>query len=148
MTDANVREKLKKLDIVVAKLDAPDQRIFEKVNRPVSEEIRLDAIIAGLKEFRKGYTGMLCLQMMFIAENKDAGAEMARIAKGIQPDEVQLNTPLRPCSVKPLSYAEMARIEAQFKGLDATVSSVYGQRKPDVRVIDKVDVIKRRGAEE
>jgi wyosine [tRNA(Phe)-imidazoG37] synthetase (radical SAM superfamily) len=148
MTDASVREKLKKLDIVVAKLDAPDQRIFEKGNRPVSEEIRLDAIIRGLKKFRKGYKGTLCLQMMFIEENKDAGAEMARIAKEIQPDEVQLNTPLRPCPVKPLSHEEMERIEAQFKGLDATVSSVYGKMKPEVRVIDKVEVIKRRGAEE
>ncbi len=145
MTDASVREALQKMDIVVAKLDAPDQRTFETVNRPVSEDIKLDAIITGLKEFRKGYAGTLCLQMMFVAENKDAGAAMARIAKELQPDEVQLNTPLRPCSVKPLSYEDMARIEAHFGGLDATVISVYEKMKPEVRVIDKVAVIKRRG---
>ena len=147
MTDASVREALKKMDLVVAKLDAPDQRTFETVNRPVSNDIQLDAIIKGLKEFRKGYTGMLCLQMMFVAENKESGAEMARISKELQPDEVQLNTPLRPCSVKPLSQEEMARIEAHFNGLDATVISVYEKMKPEVRVIDKVGVIKRRGVE-
>jgi len=134
---------LKKLDIVVAKLDASDQSIFEKVNRPVTEEIKLEAIIKGLIEFRRGYKGKLCLQMMFVDDNKDSGAEMARIAAAIQPDEVQLNTPLRPCAVKPLSQEEMERIQEQFKGF--RVSSVYEKMKPEVRVIDKVEVIKRRG---
>ena len=146
ITDARVREELKKLDIVVAKLDASDQSIFEKVNRPVTEEIKLDAIVEGLTEFRRGYKGRLCLQMMFVDDNKDSGAEMARIAQKIQPDEVQLNTPLRPCAVKPLSQEQMERIQEQFKGFE--VSSVYEKMKPEVRVIDKVEVIKRRGAEE
>ncbi|MEA2075557.1 MAG: radical SAM protein [Euryarchaeota archaeon] len=146
VTDKQVQEELKKLDIVVAKLDAPNQRIFELVNRPVTDEIRLEAIIKGLTEFRRGYKGKLCLQMMFIDENKESGAEMARIAQKIQPDEVQLNTPLRPCAVKPLSQEEMERIEKHFKGFK--VSSVYEKMKPEVRVIDKVEVIKRRGAEE
>jgi hypothetical protein len=50
--------------------------------------------------------------------------------------------------MKPLSYVEMARIEAHFNDLDATVSSVYEKLKPDVTVIDKVAVIKRRGVGE
>ncbi len=146
VTDKRVQEELKKLDIVVAKLDASDQSIFERVNRPVSEEIKLEAIVEGLTEFRRGYKGKLCLQMMFVDDNKDSGAEMARIAEEIQPDEVQLNTPLRPCPIKPLSQEEMERIEKHFKGFK--VSSVYEKMKPEVRVIDKVEVIKRRGAEE
>lgn len=116
------------------------------MNRPVSEEIKLEAIVEGLTEFRRGYKGKLCLQMMFVDDNKDSGAEMARIAEEIQPDEVQLNTPLRPCPIKPLSQEEMERIEKHFKGFK--VSSVYEKMKPEVRVIDKVEVIKRRGAEE
>lgn len=144
ITDEEVREDLKKLDVVVAKLDAPDQRTFEQVNRPVTGEIKVDEIINGLTEFRRGYKGRLCLQMMFVAENKDSRAEMARIAADIQPDEVQLNTPLRPCAVKPLSPAEMAGIQEHFKGF--TVSSVYEKLKPEVRTIDKSGVIRRRGS--
>ncbi|MBN1762090.1 MAG: radical SAM protein [Methanomicrobia archaeon] len=142
ITDATVREDLKKLDIVIAKLDAPDQDTFEKVNRPVSDEIKLDSIIAGLKEFRKGYKGQLCLQMMFVEENKEYGWELARIAAEIKPDEVQLNTPLRPCVVKPVSPDELECIRESFKGLEATVISVYDRMVPDVRVIDKTDVIR------
>ena len=145
ITDATVRDELKTLDIVVAKLDAPDQDTFEKTNRPVSGEITLDAIIAGLKEFRKDYRGRLCLQMMFVEENKDYGWELARIAAEIRPDEVQLNTPLRPCIVKPVSPDGLERIRASFKGLEATVVSVYDRLVPDVRVIDKTEVIRRRG---
>jgi wyosine [tRNA(Phe)-imidazoG37] synthetase (radical SAM superfamily) len=113
------------------------------VNQPVTEEIKLEAIIGGLKEFRRGYKGRLCLQMMFVDDNEDSGAEMVRIVEEIQPDEVQLNTPLRHCAVKPLSEEQMERIEKHFKGFE--LSSVYEKMKPEVRVIDKVEVIKRRG---
>jgi wyosine [tRNA(Phe)-imidazoG37] synthetase (radical SAM superfamily) len=149
IADPEVREELKKLDIVIAKVDAPDQAIFEVVNRPVSAEIKLDEIIAGLKQFRREYRGRLCLQLMFVAANRDSGAELARIAAEIQPDEVQLNTPLRPCGVKPLSVEEMKQIERQFGKLkpEIEVVSVYEKMKPEVRVIDKGAVIRRRGAE-
>jgi len=39
----------------------------------------------------------------------------------------------------------MERIQKHFKGLNATVISVYDKMKPEVRVIDKTEVIKRRG---
>ena len=150
MTDKTVREDLKQLDIVVAKLDAPDQAIFEKVNRPVSAEIKLDEIIAGLKQFRREYQGRLCLQLMFVAANRDSGAALARIAAELQPDEVQLNTPLRPCGVEPLSTDEMTQIEEQFVRLkpEIEIVSVYVKMKPEVRAIDKGAVIRRRGAEQ
>jgi wyosine [tRNA(Phe)-imidazoG37] synthetase (radical SAM superfamily) len=149
IADPEVREELKKLDIVIAKVDAPDQAIFEVVNRPVSAEIKLDEIIAGLKQFRREYRGRLCLQLMFVAANRDSGAELARIAAEIQPDEVQLNTPLRSCDVKPLSVEAMKKIEQQFAKLKPKIEvvSVYEKMKPEVRVIDKGAVIRRRGAE-
>jgi wyosine [tRNA(Phe)-imidazoG37] synthetase (radical SAM superfamily) len=148
ISDEQVREELKKLDIVVAKLDAPDQTSFEKVNRPVSAEIKLDEIIAGLKLFRREYKGRLCLQLMFVEANKAYGAELARIANEIQPDEVQLNTPLRPCAVEPLSAEEMQHIAAQFQHVKAKVVSVYAKLRPEARAIDKGEVIRRRGARE
>jgi wyosine [tRNA(Phe)-imidazoG37] synthetase (radical SAM superfamily) len=143
--DELVREDLKELDIVVAKLDAPQQRLFETVNRPVSSAIQLDAILEGLKTFRRAYHGMLCLQLMFVAANKASAPAMARIAADLRPDEVQLNTPLRPCGVEPLSPEEMHQIEAHFKGMEAVVSSVYEKLKREVAVIDAKDVLRRRG---
>ena len=56
---------------------------------------------------------------------------MARIAAEIKAEEVRLNTPLRPCVVKPLSAAELKGIEEQFLGLK--VSSVYEKMKLEVK---------------
>lgn len=148
ITDEQVREDLQALDIVVAKLDAPQQRLFELVNRPVSDAIQLDAILEGLKIFRRAYHGKLCLQLMFVAANKESAPAMARLAADLAPDEVQLNTPLRPCGVAPLSAEEMHQLEAHFKGLEAVVRSVYDQRKRAAAVMDAKDVLRRRGVRE
>ena len=42
MYDKNVQNDLKKLDIIVAKLDAPNQELFQKISRP-AEGITLEA---------------------------------------------------------------------------------------------------------
>lgn len=148
ITDEGVREDLQALDIVVAKLDAPHQQLFQVVNRPVSDALHLEAILEGLKNFRRAYHGRLCLQLMFVAANRASAPAMARLAADLAPDEVQLNTPLRPCAVAPLSPEEMQQIAAHFTGLEAVVSSVYEQRKRAVTVIAAKDVLRRRGVGE
>jgi wyosine [tRNA(Phe)-imidazoG37] synthetase (radical SAM superfamily) len=85
--------------LVVAKLDTHSQKIFELVNQPI-KDIKLDMVIQAIKEFKSNYSGKLALQIMFVEENKKYALEIAQIAKEINPDEVQLNTPLRPCKVK------------------------------------------------
>ncbi|MBU1006999.1 MAG: hypothetical protein KKH08_05345 [Candidatus Omnitrophica bacterium] len=80
---------------------------------------------------------------MFIAENKKHAKKIAEIAKEINPDEVQINTPLRPCGVKPLSKTEMETIGNYFNGLN--VVSVYEAEKKTVKSISSEDTLKRRG---
>ncbi len=87
--------------------------------------------------------GKLALQVMFIQDNvKDAEA-IASIARNINPDEVQLNTPLRPCGIKPLQEEELSEIKRSFKGLNAI--SVYESRKKYVKPISDAETLKRRG---
>ena len=81
---------------------------------------------------------------MFTAENKESAAEMARISEDIQPDEVQINTLMRPCPVKPLPQGELESIGTHFKGSYATIISVYEKMKPEAAVIDKIEAIKRK----
>jgi len=138
----NVQNELAYADFVIAKLDTSSRESFRKVNRP-SREIEFDAIVAGLKEFRKLFTGKLALQIMFIQDNvKDAEA-IAGIARDIHPDEVQINTPLRPCGVIALGQEKLSEIKNHFKGLNAI--SVYESRKKDVKPISDRDTLKRRG---
>ena len=126
---------------MVFKLDAPNQKLFEKINRP-ARGIKLSKIIKGIKQFKREYKGVLALQMMFIKENKSAARQLAQLARRINPDEVQINTPLRPCGVKPLSKKEISRIKKYFKGLPAY--TVYERKKLKIKPIDIKATLKRR----
>jgi len=138
----NVIKDLFLADLVVAKLDAPSQDIFELVNKPI-KNIRMGAVIRAIKDFRSCYKGRLALQIMFMEENKNFAKEIARIAEEINPDEVQLNTPLRPCGIKPLAKDEMTVLEGYFRGLNTV--SVYKAVKKGVRPISSEYTLKRRG---
>ena len=139
--DSSVRESLCKLDIIVAKLDASNQEVFKKINRPALE-ITFEKTLKGIKKLKKDFHGKFALQIMFMKENKDYAADLANLAREINPDEVQINTPLRPCSVKPLTKTELERIEKEFTGLNTL--SVYNSPKPKTDPLDKLEIFKRR----
>lgn len=90
-----VRDDLRIADIVSIKLDAAQEHVFQRMNRPVPG-ITLEGIIEGAIEFRREFKGKLCLQCMFMPGNLPEAEAMAEIANRIQPDEIQLNTPKRP----------------------------------------------------
>jgi len=141
MPREDVRRDLAGADVVVAKLDASEEELFRKINRPFGD-YSIEEIVQGIKLFRENYQGKLALQMMLIDANKRYYREMAEIAKSLSPDEVQLNTALRPCAVKPLSPREMAAIKVGFEGLD--VAEVYEAPKREVAPLNAVETLRRR----
>ena len=143
--DEEVREELNKLDIVVAKLDACDEESFREINRPV-EELRWEGYLEGIKEFRRGYRGKFALQMMFIDENRDLVEEMVRLARELEPDEVQVNTPLRPSRVRSLGREELEEIKGRFAGFSIVISP-YDVEKKEVKPLDLAEVYKRKRPE-
>ena len=141
MSDANVRADLRLADVVVAKLDAPTEALFRKVNRP-APGITLAGIVGALHLFRQEYRGRLALQMMFFDTNKSCAEALAALAREVAPDEVQVNTPLRPCAVQPLSAEAISRIQRVFGGV--RVVSVYEARRPKVDPLDVQETAARR----
>ena len=142
MCKEDVREDLLLADFVIAKLDAYSQQSLEAINKPING-IAFDMILEGIKQFRPEYKGKLALQIMFINENKNNARELVRLAREIEPDEVQVNTPLRPCGVKPLSKEEISQIKEYFKGIN--VISVYEGEKKKVKSISEKETLRRRG---
>lgn len=138
--DKNVQDNLKKLDIIVAKLDASNQELFEKISHP-AKGITFEQTLAGIKSLRKEFNGKFALQIMFMEQNKDYIHELAELAREIQPDEVQINTPLRPCNIQPLSKEDLDEIEKTFTGLSTL--SVYNSPKPKTNPLDMRELIKR-----
>ncbi len=142
MAREDVRRDLACADVVVAKLDAPDEQLFRRINRPVAR-FSLAEIVEAIELFRATYKGKLALQIMFVEANREAAGRLAAIASRLSPDEVQINTPLRPCPVKPLTADEMAAIREEFGRLPNVVT-VYDAPRPEVTPIDVAETRRRR----
>jgi wyosine [tRNA(Phe)-imidazoG37] synthetase (radical SAM superfamily) len=95
LEDPQVRKDLMAADKVFCKLDAANERTLQLVDRPV-EGVTLEGIVNGIKALRAEYPGYLAVQSMFMPLNNKDIEDFAEILKAINPDEVQLNTPLRP----------------------------------------------------
>ena len=95
---AEVREQLRNADLVVPSLDAFDEESFAAVNRP-APSITFDKMLNGLKVFRKEFKGKIWLEIFLldkITSDENAVGKLARLAKEINPDLIQLNTVSRP----------------------------------------------------
>jgi wyosine [tRNA(Phe)-imidazoG37] synthetase (radical SAM superfamily) len=131
----DVRRDLVKADIVKGKLDASNDELFKRINCP-HEKISLSKIIKSLEKFRKEFAGSFALEIMFVPENKQFSEEIAKIVRIIKPDEIQINTPLRPSPVRPLTPTELREVQKSFKGTN--FRTVYKAEKPRVgKVIGK-----------
>lgn len=141
LSDATVRRDLSDADVVAAKLDAPNEELFRMINKPL-QGLGFRKVLEGIKRFRKEYRGKLALQMMFVRPNRPYAKEMAKLAREIGPDEVQLDTPLRRSRVPPLSPEEMKGIEREFEGLPFI--SVYRSKKLKTVPLDLHETALRR----
>ena len=90
-----VRQELNEADQVFLKLDAASEEVLQRVNRPV-EGVSLSKIVESAVQFRRGYRGMLGVQMMFVYPNAKEIESFAQILNRIRPHKVQVNTPTRP----------------------------------------------------
>jgi len=144
--DEGVREDLAGFDIVVAKLDAPSQGLLGTVNRP-AKGVELEHIIRGLKKFREAYRGTFALQMMFMEQNLHHAEKMGELAREILPDEVHLNTPLRPCAVCALDRQELCKLLRHFGDLNVLMAYDFIGKVPEAEPLDAAETLLRRPAE-
>lgn len=147
MSREEVKKKLSEADFVSAKLDAYSQKSLNNINNP-DGSAAFSSILEGIKEFREYYSGRMALQIMFTPNNKNNVSDLIDLANYIKPDEIQINTPLRPCGVEPLQKEEICRIKDGFsyacKGID--IVSVYDERPAvHIKSISNEDTLKRRG---
>jgi len=115
----DVREDLSFCDIFIPSLDAALPGEFARINRP-HPDIRLDGILEGLRTFLDDYEGKVFIEILLV-DGYNTGEEniaaLARILKTLRYDAIQLNTAVRPGTVrevKPLSADEMEWFRARF----------------------------------
>jgi len=132
----DVRRDLLRFDRVVAKLDAPDETLFQKINRPQRGfPYSWTALVESIHLLRQSYTGHLGLQMMFVQANAHAASRMAELARSLQADEIYLDTPLQPALGGPVSASQMDSIARAFASLSppVVIRSIYLHNQVQVK---------------
>jgi wyosine [tRNA(Phe)-imidazoG37] synthetase (radical SAM superfamily) len=120
LSSPSVRKEVAAADVVLPSLDAVSQSAFQAINRPAPGLLAAD-MIAGLKDFRKEFSGEIWLEVMLVRGINDAEAEaIARAAESTEPDRIQLNTVVRTPAepVEALSEEEMQRMLEIFPGAE------------------------------
>jgi wyosine [tRNA(Phe)-imidazoG37] synthetase (radical SAM superfamily) len=138
----DVQKNLSLADFVLAKLDACDELSFLEIDQ-AAKNTSFEKTLNGIKEFRKYYQGTLAVQIMFVEENRKYARKIADVIRGINADEIQINTPLRPSAAKPLDREGIEEIKSYFKGLPAV--TVYEHARKETIPFNEGETIKRHG---
>ena len=95
---SEVRQELIPADAVLPSLDAGNQQLYRKLNRPWPE-LTFERHLEGLSAFRQEYKGKLWVEVMLIKglnDTEETLHEIASIIATIKPDLVHLGLPTRP----------------------------------------------------
>ncbi len=142
LNDRQVQKDLIAADFVAAKLDGFSPESFKKINRP-SSSVHFDKVVEGILSFRKKYKGTFALQVMLVQEQKPDIAALQALVSKIRPDELQLNTPLRPSRSQPMGEKDIKRIKKYF--IATRVKTVYDKPLKKVRPLSVRATTRRRG---
>ena len=147
-----VKRDLSEADVVLPSLDAITPTLFEYINRPHTA-LRIEEIISGLIQFRREYRGQIWLEIVFCRGVNDGNEEVEKfkeVIEKIQPDRVQLNTPVRPPAEDfafPLTLGQLEEIRGRL-GEKAEIISEFaaplGEEFNSVKDTEILNLIKRR----
>lgn len=98
LSDKSVRDDLMKVDILLPSLDAHNEMMFKKINRP-HPDISFENYIKGLQDFSKIFSGDIWIEIMLIDginDKENDFYELKSILDNINYGRLFINTPIRP----------------------------------------------------
>lgn len=98
IADAKIQAILSKIEIVKLSLDCVSPKCFKKLDR-AHRGIAIDAIVEGMKWFRKQYQGELIIEILVVEGLNDTEEEfhaLNAVLKEIKPDRIDVGTIDRP----------------------------------------------------
>ena len=110
----DVRADCAKADVVLPSLDAGDEQIYQRINRPHSG-LSIEKLISGLCAFRNEFAGRIWLEVFFIEGFNTDNEQIAKIKDAIdriRPDKVQLNTAVRPTAEPGIKSLDAEKLQA------------------------------------
>lgn len=134
LTEKNVREEIKQLDLILPSLDAVSDLVFKKLNRP-HHKLDNSKIIESLIQFKKEYHIKMWLEVFIVPGLNDSLEELQKLKKAltaIQPEEIQINTLDRPGTenwVEPESETRLQEIKELWEPLPVKIIAKFRSRK-------------------
>lgn len=141
MNIKSVRDDLMAADFVLAKLDAPDQSCFDRVDQ--GQELDFEEILQGIMDFRLSFKGKLALQIMLVNQNIETIQQIAEVSRRLGANEIQLDTPLRPSAITPLERQRVQWAKKFFD--DMPVVTVFDAPLKEYKPIDERATVARHG---
>lgn len=137
-------------DLIMPSLDSMLQDSFLRLNRPAAGTDCRE-VARALKAFRQRFEGQMWLEILLIAGFNDSAADIAALKEAIvdiAPDQVQLNTLVRPGvedDLQPLAHAELVAIAEQLSSSGQRVEVISSYRAGEkMSRADVLSVLKRR----
>ncbi|MBN1902518.1 radical SAM protein [Candidatus Sumerlaeota bacterium] len=98
----DVRNDLMKADWVSLKIDAFNNEVWRKINRP-HRSLKFDMILEGMLKFSRNYKGELATETMLVKDlndNEQGCRDLAKFLQEINPSKSYLSVPIRPPAEK------------------------------------------------
>jgi wyosine [tRNA(Phe)-imidazoG37] synthetase (radical SAM superfamily) len=148
---SEVRRELAAADIVLPSLDSAREETYRLINRPLPD-LPLESLLEGLTAFRREYRGQVLLEIMLLKGLNDSDEELTLLRqalKDIAPDQVQLNTAVRPVVKAYARALNAAEMDAAAAFLGGPVEVIAAFNRADIARLpcqdeDLVDMLSRR----
>jgi wyosine [tRNA(Phe)-imidazoG37] synthetase (radical SAM superfamily) len=120
--DKNLREELMSADMVLPSVDAYNESIYKKIDRPYGK-LHFNEVSAGLIEFSKEYKGQLYLEIMLVDGINSSDEDIQgfkEYLKEINYDKLYINTPVRPpaeSNVKAVGHERISHAVKELNGI-------------------------------
>jgi len=98
LSERDVKDDLIFSDVVLPTLDAGDEKLYIKINRP-HPSIKFEKMIQGYIDFKEEFNGKFWIEIMLMKGINDSKEELLKIKKKldlINPDRIDINVPIRP----------------------------------------------------
>ncbi|HNQ22872.1 MAG TPA: radical SAM protein [Phycisphaerae bacterium] len=141
----DVQAELLGADLVIPSLDAGDEEMFQRVNRP-HPQLRFEQVVEGLRTFCRQFHGQVWLEVFLLAGLTTAADEVQKIGallEGVPLDRIQLNTVSRPPSeavARPASVEELLRA-ARLLGERAEVIAEHAASETEGTAVARAEEI-------
>jgi wyosine [tRNA(Phe)-imidazoG37] synthetase (radical SAM superfamily) len=132
----DVRDDLAEADLVIPSLDAGDPASYRYSNRP-HPAVPFELMVEGLAAFTRSFSGRVWLEVMLlegVTGIDEEVAAIARLARRIGPERVQLGTVTRPPADELATAVDFDDLD-RLRGLFEPPAELIAERPDDVLAV-------------